>query len=81
MTRPAVACYCGTPPNRHAAIYAWGLARQHRITEFKAAHSGPGHLPEDPPRDWYGKEAALARRLRQLGRERHVVDIQAGERL
>jgi hypothetical protein len=66
----------------YAAIFVDGAPDQEQqIACFKAAHSGPGHLPEDPPRDWYKKEAALARRLRQLGRERHVDDIQAGGRL
>jgi hypothetical protein len=70
MTLPTVACYCGTPPTSYAAIFVDGAPdRDQQVAWFKAAHSGPGHLPEQPPRDWHGKEAALARRLRQLGRE------------
>jgi hypothetical protein len=65
VTRPAASCIC-VAYGMHAAVFADGPDRQQRIAEFKRSHAGPGHMAENPPRDWYGQEAALARRLRML---------------
>jgi hypothetical protein len=67
MTRPAASCLC-VGKGMWAAIYANGPDKQQRVEEFLAAHDGPDHLKEIPPRDWHGKEAALARRLREMRR-------------
>lgn len=60
------ACIC-VDVGIHAAITAGASPdRDRRIAEFRAAHAGPGHLEERPPRDWYGREKAFAAYLEEV---------------
>jgi hypothetical protein len=65
MTRPDVACICldlGT----HCALTVVGEHREELLELFRQEHSGPGHLPEEPPKDWHEKEAAFQRHLDRI---------------
>lgn len=59
MTRPDVACLC-VERQIHAAITVNGAHRDQLLAQFAADHTGPGHVPEVPPRDWHGKAAKIA---------------------
>jgi hypothetical protein len=65
MTRPAVACIC-VDLGIHNAIYADGPTRLALIDAFRRDHAGLGHIEEQPPRDWYGKEAEFRRHLERV---------------
>jgi hypothetical protein len=67
VTRLDVACIC-VDDGIHAALIVTGEHRDLLITRFRDDHSGPGHLPEEPPRDWYGKEAEFQRYLKRVRR-------------
>lgn len=62
MSAPDVACLC-VDRGIWSALTISGDAAGNLIGQFLTDHSGPGHIPETPPRDWYGKEAALKRHL------------------
>lgn len=65
MTRPDAACLC-IDLGIHAAITVQGEHRERLLAAFLRAHSGPGHIPEDPPRDWFGRQTELNRHLERL---------------
>ena len=70
MSRPDVACVC-LDLGIHAAITVDGHDKGELVGAFLADHSGPGHVPEVPPRSWYGKAREFAEHLAQLRRESH----------
>lgn len=60
--RPDAACLC-IDRGIHSAITVSGEHRERLLAQFHRDHTGPGHIPEIPPRDWHGKQAALNRHL------------------
>ena len=64
MSRPDVACLC-VDLGIWSAITVTGEAADTLIGQFLTDHAGPGHIPELPPRDWYGNQAAFTRHLEQ----------------
>jgi hypothetical protein len=67
MTRPHVACVC-VDQGIWAALTVYGPTADQLVAAFREDHSGPGHIPEVPPRDWYGRHAAFLRHLAELQR-------------
>jgi hypothetical protein len=65
MTRPDASCLC-IHRGIWAATTADGPSRTRMLDAFLEAHSGPGHQLEQPPRDWYKREAELVRHLARL---------------
>lgn len=65
MTRPNASCLC-YGRGIWAAITAYGPTADQLVAAFIKDHNGPGHLLERPPRDWWGRHAAVCRRLEEL---------------
>jgi phage-related protein len=65
MTRPDASCLC-VDLGIWAATTTDGPSRTRMLDAFLEAHSGPGHQLEQPPRDWYKREAELGRLLARL---------------
>jgi hypothetical protein len=65
MTRPDIGCVC-IETGIHCALTANGPSRDQLLEGFRRDHTGPGHIPEEPPRDWYGKEAEFRRHLQRI---------------
>lgn len=68
MTRPHISCIC-LEHGVWAALTAHGPTAPRMIARFREAHSGPGHLLEEPAkRDFYGRHGAFLRHLEALRR-------------
>lgn len=68
MTRPDVACLC-VDLGIHVAITVYGEGRDRAIEAFIADHSGPGHLPISPTKDWHGRAGEFRKYLERVRRE------------
>lgn len=65
MTRPHIACYC-LHEGVWSALTVHGESATRLLARFRQAHTGPGHLLEEPAaRDWYGRHSELVRHLAQ----------------
>jgi hypothetical protein len=68
VSRPDIACLC-VGQQIHAALTVTGEHRDRLLERFRQAHTGPGHVPEVPPRDWYRKERQITALLGKLRAE------------
>ena len=82
MTRPDVACLCidvyGPDTAVHVAETVYGEHADLVIEQFIERHSGPGHFPVNPAKDWHGKAGEFRQYVERVRRELDSLDTTEG---